>query len=241
VSVLVVSTHLDDAVLSVGGRVDADTIVVTVFAGLPPTDLDVPRWDRLTGATNVHDRQVARLAEDDAALAVVGARPVRLPLLDGQYRDSAADIGRIAEELPPASEDVREIWVPAAIGGHPDHVAARDGALTAYGDAGLPIHLYADVPYSIAYGWPRWVTGRAGSPYVDADAWLADELTAVDLDAARLTPAVHRLDDEALARKKRAIACYATQLPVLDDACGRRLSDDDTLRFEVSWLVASHG
>ena len=32
---------------------------------------------------------------------------------------------------------------------------------TACSDAGIPVDLYADLPYAVVYGWPHWVTGDA--------------------------------------------------------------------------------
>ena len=60
---VVVSPHLDDAVLSCGGRLaDEPAHVITMFAGIPDDVGALPMWDRVTGATSSHHRVVDRLA-----------------------------------------------------------------------------------------------------------------------------------------------------------------------------------
>jgi hypothetical protein len=96
---VVLSPHLDDAVLScwhllAGG----DTTVVTVFAGVP--EPGTCGWsDRLTGASDSAARVRERLGEDTRAPALAGASSGRLDLLDEQYRGNG-DVPAVAEQLP---------------------------------------------------------------------------------------------------------------------------------------------
>jgi LmbE family N-acetylglucosaminyl deacetylase len=128
-----------------------------------------------------------------------------------------------------------EVWVPAGIGCHPDHLAVRDAAM-ATADPAAQIHHYADVPYSVRYGWPPSVTGRPpASPYVDVDFWLAEELADAGLDAAGLVCSVHRLGPEEQRRKVAAMTCYATQIPALDVGDLLASGDPAVLAYELSW------
>src|SRR4051812_4728612 len=78
--VMIVSPHLDDAVFGCGELLGArpGSVVVTVFAGAPPTYETVTEWDALAGFRAGDDVMAARRAEDRDALAVLGARPVWL-------------------------------------------------------------------------------------------------------------------------------------------------------------------
>src|SRR4051794_35229184 len=94
---VVVSPHLDDAVLSCWHVLqDGEATVVTVFAGVPEPGTR-GWWDRLTGSDDSAARMRERLREDDAALGLGGATPLRLDLLDEQYRSNGAAPGIAAE------------------------------------------------------------------------------------------------------------------------------------------------
>src|ERR671926_103609 len=76
--VVVVSPHLDDAVLGCGRLLarHSGATVVTVFAGNPPRYPDPMRvWDVQSGFGPHDDVMEARRKEDRAALAVLDATP----------------------------------------------------------------------------------------------------------------------------------------------------------------------
>jgi LmbE family N-acetylglucosaminyl deacetylase len=237
---VVVSPHLDDAVLSAAMQLmRPGARVVTVFAGLPPAGAVAGSWDRLTGAADARQRVEERWREDDEAMAVLGvADPVRLGFADGQHVGEPAarlDIDAVVQALRPYLTGVQEVWVPAAVGGHSDHVAARDAGVAA-ADPQAVVHHFADVPYSVPYGWPPSVDGSAStSPYLDIDQWLVDELADVGLDATALVRSVHQLDEENQRRKVKAMACYRTQIPALDPWGVLAGGDPAIVGFEVSW------
>lgn len=223
--VVVVSPHLDDAVLSAAAQLmRPGARVVTVFAGVPPEGTPPAEWDVLTGADDAAQRVRERLVEDDRALAALGVEDTtRLGFPDGQHvaddrdRTPQADLVRA---LQPHLAGAAEVWLPAAVGSHPDHVAARDGALLA-APAGAVVHHYADLPYSLVAGWPR--------PGVDA--WAVGCASA----DRPLVRTVHQLDPGARHRKVAAMACYATQLGALE--LERAVDDEDPMvvGIEVSW------
>jgi LmbE family N-acetylglucosaminyl deacetylase len=231
--VVVLSPHLDDAVLSAWSvlRRDVAAIVVNLCAGDPPPGA-VPPWDLLTRATDAAERMRERRAEDRAALGEVGRESVDLPFLDNHYRSGPLDPEAVLAALRDAVPEARELWAPAAIGGHPDHLAARDAALE-LGRGGPPLRLYADLPYAARRGWPEWVTGRRPRHGLDLDAWLRAYLPA----GATYPGDAVRLSRSEARRKLRALRAYRSQWSVFahDDWMRRGA----TTRYEVSFAAPS--
>jgi LmbE family N-acetylglucosaminyl deacetylase len=183
----VLSPHLDDAVLSASATLaDVGSELVTLFAGAPPRGM-LAGYDRYTGAASSTDRLRERLAEDDNALAVLGrdSSTIRLAFPDLQFRSAELDEAALADALRPIISSCDEIWAPTAIGGHPDHQAARSAALS-LASPGAKVMLYADVPYCLLYGWPPLLSGRPPQRYLDIDAWLEQQLVWAGLDLAAL-------------------------------------------------------
>ncbi len=204
---VVVSTHLDDAVLSAYSLLAPGTTVVTVLAGFPPAGT-ITAWDRLTGATDSRDCVAARRVEDSAAIARSGARAVHLDFADEQYVDigvmPAPAPADVAEALRPHVGD-GELYVPAGIG-NTDHVRVRDAVLAAWPDAVL----YADLPYTLRDGWEL----PAGLP--------------------RRAPIDETLEEPVLAAKLAAVRAYATQVSHLVSLFGDFVTADGLGR-ERTW------
>jgi LmbE family N-acetylglucosaminyl deacetylase len=135
---LIVSPHLDDAVLSIGGAIarwaaaGTRVVVATVNTTAPPLG-------ELPPAMRVWGDYGTRRVEDAAACAVLGAearwldrteRAFRRPWLSGwQFfatppaRDGFTALAEIAAALEPLAElDPQTIAVPLGIGNHVDHV-----------------------------------------------------------------------------------------------------------------------
>jgi LmbE family N-acetylglucosaminyl deacetylase len=241
---VVVSPHLDDAVLSAWTFLAGHpgTVVVTCFAGVPTVGTPPSEWDLRTGAADPSARALARRCEDVAALTLLGARPVHLDFQDGAYRPAAADDDvpdRLVTALRPLLAEAGQVLAPAAFGGHPDHLLARHAALAASPPGRT--RLYADLPYAARWGWPSWVRGwaplrrcvrraRRASPARDPDREWARILAGLSALAAD----VHRLTPTERADKQRALACYASQLPSL----GLDGPGSAALAYEVSWSRA---
>ena len=194
-TIVVVSTHLDDAVLSCWSIVagDADVAVVTVFTGAPDDPNLVTDWDRDTGLTS-NERMAARIEENRAALAIAGRVPTDLGFLESQYGARSFDTGVMAECL----RDAELVYLPAGIGVpggrvHGDHVFVRDACLEIRPDA----RLYADQPYCLF------------RPGLELPEGLRDRYS--DADDILLTPPQRE-------RKAEAIAAYHGEVPKLDDA-----------------------
>lgn len=105
---LVLSPHLDDALLSATAFVLTDpSDVWTVFAGRPHPPRTTS-WDEICGFADSDETLTARVAEDTAAFADTPARVRRLDALEGPYverdvrveqlRDVRADIERWLDE-----------------------------------------------------------------------------------------------------------------------------------------------
>jgi LmbE family N-acetylglucosaminyl deacetylase len=240
---LVFSPHLDDAVLSASLRLARPTArLATVFSAAPPDHLGETEWAVLTGASAVGPRHLERLAEDAAAAEVLGCAVAYLDQPEAEYRDNVpADLEAAAEAVARLLPGAAEIWAPAAIGGHPDHRAAREAVLLAVGRLAdpPPVYLYADLPYSVHYGWPSWVARSHGRHWLDPDRWLNRDLRKRGLDPDRLEPLVFELTPEQREHKAAAIDCYRTQLPALGVAEGYGPRRADTLSHEVAWRTAA--
>ena len=239
---LLVSPHLDDAVLSCAAIVErAEAVdVLTVCAGLP----EPPRrgwWDEECGFSSSAESMPARMREDEAAFAGTPHRRRYLTLLELQYVD-----GRSEDEAKAIAAAVQSwlsttpdgtVTLPAGAGcgfrpivrralralgrpchppQHPDHLYVRDAALAALRDSRTQLLLYEEVPYLIG--------GRAdgeASRIAGADGW-------------ELEPIAVPIDRRAKAER---VAAYATQVGPLSPAEGR-LDDPAALPAEEHyWLL----
>ena len=146
---VVVSPHLDDAVLSAWSALSeggAHVAVVTVFAGVPPRDTPLSAWDRHTAAEGAAELVLRRREEDASALGVCEVGHIHLDFLDVVYRSAAVPRAAIVAALRDVVAEADEVWVPGGVGGHPDHLATARAALDAVG-AGT-VRMYADLPYA---------------------------------------------------------------------------------------------
>jgi len=218
---LYLSPHLDDAVLSCGGTIyrqardGARVLVATLFAGSPAnadlTPFTRELWERWGRAD---DPVAARRAEDRAALALLGAEALHLPYLDCVYRQ-APDTG---EALYPTVEHIFAALHPAE-----EHLAAELAAgLCARVPLGPGVALCAPlaaghhVDHQIARRLARGLRDAVASlacyedwPYAGDDETVA---RALEDDAAAWVRRIASIDEEALAVKGDAVACYASQI-----------------------------
>lgn len=236
---LVLSPHLDDAVFSAFHVLGGDAVVSTLCTASPSADTALSNYDRLTRSSDSSGRYGERRAEDLAVAAAGGWRSFHYGLVDLPYRRSDRDLdpGGIARRLLAAVKvgHVSELWIPAGIGGHHDHILTRSVGVELQAILQSPLHLYADLPYATNFGWPGWITGAPDPAYLDIDAawrrWLPPE---VDV---RGDATIHRLDKEAQERKLEACAGYRTQFAVSDSGPSRLLSHPERIPLEVSWRM----
>ncbi|MGE5115735.1 MAG: PIG-L family deacetylase, partial [Betaproteobacteria bacterium] len=148
---VVVSPHLDDAVFGCGALLAArpGSTVVTLFAGAPPAAGSIRTdWDARCGFADAAEAIAARRAEDAAALALLGARPLWLDFLDGQYGDGErvdALAAALRAALGPIGTDC--LLYPLALF-HSDHLRAHEAARAALaGRVGVESLAYEDAIY----------------------------------------------------------------------------------------------
>jgi LmbE family N-acetylglucosaminyl deacetylase len=149
---MVISPHLDDAVLSCGQVLAAHrgSTVVTAFAGRP-ADGRFSVWDESTFLPG-QDPMTIRQEEDRQALRVLGASPIHLAFLDEGYGDSPA-VEEIAQSLA-EQVDLKSpstVLVPLGLM-HADH--ERVGAASRLLITDRP-HIrwivYGDLPYRLEH------------------------------------------------------------------------------------------
>jgi len=129
--VLVISPHLDDAVFGCGELLAAcpGSVVVTVMAGRPPQNAELPPWDARAGFQPGDDVAAARREEDRAALALLAACPLCLDFLDSQYRASPT-VEALAGALEAAILDtgLGQVLLPLGLF-HSDHHLTHAAAI----------------------------------------------------------------------------------------------------------------
>ena len=206
--IVVVSPHLDDAVLSCWSLIDSleQIVVVTVFTGAPPPGFGSD-WDSDTGVDSA-TRMAQRNAENRAALALAGREPVDVGLLECEYPGGGI-VPR--EAIRPFVAEAQTVYVPAGIGlehANEEHAVVRDAVLAVRPDA----RLYADQPYS---------------------QFRADSALPAGLGNG-LAPTPIRLSQEQRLRKIEALRCYAGELPKLERAFTPFLLPE-RLEFELFW------
>ncbi len=146
---LVISPHLDDAVLSCGEvlRANPGANVLTVFGGKPEDDR-LSSFDRWFSREATHP-MILRRQEDHAALARLGSASVHLHFLDSAY-GSPLDTRELVRALTRhlAGRALSTVLMPLGLA-HRDHVAVRDACLEARTlRAGLRWVAYEELPYA---------------------------------------------------------------------------------------------
>jgi hypothetical protein len=237
---LILSPHCDDAVLSCWSVLTSrqQVEVVNIFTGLPlPGQAGV--WEAVSGCADSAERARGRIAEDAAALAHAGRSARNLPLLDVSFRRRRSELGLAALDRALAGQlhSASRVYAPAGIGSHVDHVLTRRYA-QALAHAGMPVELYAELPYCVFHGWPSWVDGCAREPDRDVDAYWRSFLQDVPEMPALDTGEVTRLQEPAIAAKLEALSCYRLSL---NYAVRQLLANPLLGRFEVRWQLSPGG
>lgn len=204
VPLVVISPHLDDAVFSCGNLLAAcpGSVVVTVFAGIPPADMPAPDWDSRAGFDTAAQAMLARRDEDRAALAHLDAKPIWLDLLDAQY-DRRYTPGEIAARLAPAIALHNACAVVAPCGlYHSDHVLVHEACARLWQErdhGGPPWLFYEEAIYRRKPGMLHKLLAR----------WHAAGTVSTPVDLAI---------GEHTTTKARACNAYASQLAMFDSA-----------------------
>lgn len=155
---IVISPHLDDAVLSCGQLLAAHprSTVITVFAGVPPVHLPLTDFDKACGFDSGAQAVSARREEDRRACAVLDATPIWLDLLDAQYREGAEPrsdpVTRLLHGVLDELDLDETLVIPLGIV-HPDHLyVARAARLVGERSLGQVL-TYEELPGRVL--WPE--------------------------------------------------------------------------------------
>lgn len=213
------STHLDDAVFSMGGliceqaRAGIPVEIWTLMCGYPAESNEelspfAQLLHRLWGASSAEEASRIRRAEDEHAAANLGADVRHFDFLDCIYRRGSggewlysevfvppdpADAGipsRVAEAIRSHLRPDDVLVCQLALGSHVDHVLVRQGAEM----LARPLNYYVDVPYVF---------------------YRPEELKQ---KAAGMKESVHLVRETSLERWKDASLEYRSQIPTLREA-----------------------
>jgi LmbE family N-acetylglucosaminyl deacetylase len=185
-SIVVVSPHSDDGVLSLGAsmarwaREGRNVELLTVLALDPGSEAPTEGWDRRAGFATEGEAARARRREDRDACAVLGVTPRWLPFGSVDFErhgDDAAVWGAVSEAIDGAGVVV----VPGSPLSHPDHAWLHE--LLASKVPARALGLYAEQPYTLQ---------ESAAPFAQAPVAARDRLA-----------------------KWRAIRAYRSQLPLL--------------------------
>jgi LmbE family N-acetylglucosaminyl deacetylase len=233
---VIVSPHLDDAILSVGGLIarSSDSVtVVTVFAGDAPQGIKLSSWDALCGFISPATAVSVRRREDQAACDVLGVRSVHLPYPDGPYRLAECDLGELGMLLRDLPKDTR-ILIPAGIGSNPDHIEVREKSLRFLAHHDRTVMLYSDLPYS--GGIWMWADRQ--------DPGFPDQLSLSAIGSLLATsgnqlspPIIIQLTPREWEVKQRAVLKYSSQLAPVASYMPRFTSFPGPLQLELLWEI----
>src|SRR4051812_12509323 len=203
VPLLVISPHLDDGVLGCGEMlaVHPGSVVLSLFAGPGPNPGVCTEWDAACGFTSARHALAVRATEDDAALGLLKALPLRLEFPDDQYREAGERVN--LEELAGAIRAAVNRYQPHTVAipfglFHRDHALAHAAAIRVAREArGCTWLAYEDAFY-------RRIPGL-----------LQQQLGVLARSGWVVTP-VPALEPRKRATKRRAVQCYASQLRGLE-------------------------
>lgn len=226
--VLVISPHLDDAVLGCGDLLATrpGATVVTVCAGTPRRSHPLTEWDAACGFASAQQATAIRRTEDRSALAALSAQAQWLEYLDDQYGGGAPDarwLAAVARDLRRAirADDPEVVLCPLGLFHHDHervHAAAR---LVLAREPHRAWYAYEDALY-------RRIPGLVQQRLVE----LAAHNIVATPDHSVTSPITAR----ARSTKRRAIRCYASQLRGLGTP--GRPGYLDALSPEAYWLLS---
>jgi LmbE family N-acetylglucosaminyl deacetylase len=202
---VVVSPHLDDAVLSLGATIahaaeaGSHVEILTVFACLPTSDAPTDDWDRKSGFATEGEAAQQRRREDKTACAILGVAP-RWFEFGAQPYDRHASMEEVVSAVAAATAGADTVLMPGFPLAHADHAALTNGLLS-HGLSCRSVGLYAEQPYSF---------DRSATP-----AGPIAEMPAARVHSGTLTWQRSGATRKHRALKLRAVKQYVSQLPQL--------------------------
>ena len=149
---VVVSAHLDDAVLALGATISrasrrgARVEVLTVLACDPTSNRPAGKWDRRGGFESEGAAATRRREEDERACTLLGAHPVWLSYGDAVYERGGTD-AEVAAAVLHAVDGADAVVVPGWPLRHPDHAWLAPLLVRELGSI-RRVGLYLEQPYT---------------------------------------------------------------------------------------------
>ena len=222
--ILILSPHLDDAVLSAGGLIhhavgrQCQVVVGNIFTadthieGEPsPLVKELHEWWGL--GSNPYQ---VRRDEDAASLALLGAEVLQGGRLDSIYRtssngESLYPTRKAVFSLPaaddPAWKELQTLlasWIekvrptvvlcPMAVGRHVDHTVTTEAFRQNHSKSDADVYLYEDIPYSAGFFPPNFPDSVAAAR--DRSGWDIREPIDVEVDFEVKFAAILKYDSQ---------------------------------------------
>jgi len=200
--VIVVSPHLDDAIMSLGSTIahaaegGAKVEVLTVFTDVASSDAPASHWDRQCGFLTEGWAASARREEDRKACSIVGAEPRWLNFGSECYERHGSD-EEIWSAVTSVIRGAETVLIPGFPLVHADHAYLSE-LLLRKGLNGQRVGLYVEQPYAFE------MKKAPGSPAVAAalKPIITGSLAWTHMRTAR----IYR------RAKAQAVRCYRSQL-----------------------------
>jgi LmbE family N-acetylglucosaminyl deacetylase len=211
--VVVVSPHLDDAVLSLGAsmraaaRRGAHVDALTVLAGDPESSTPADDSNRRAGFATAGEAARLRREEDRLACRLVDSHPVWLTISDDRNEEPPPD-AELRDRLAEALKGYDAVLLPGFPLAHADHLRIARLALDVIAP-GTPLGLYVEQPYASWALLARNTRSLGGPPRDEGPRALGLDVQP----APRWSRQACRPDD--WLAKLRAMAAYASQMRIL--------------------------
>jgi LmbE family N-acetylglucosaminyl deacetylase len=206
--VLMISPHLDDAVLSCGQLINSrpGTVITTVLAGFPHGPH--AGWSaQTTGLPVAEDANSMRRDEDQRASRALGARTHWIDIPAQEYGPNSSPsewLLSIQQSIATAIATTESsVFLPLGLT-HPDHIVVSDAALLAVLASKVESYVYMEMPY-----------GQARPGRVRRRLRHIGRQFTID----PLAPFVGDVE-----KKADAVNAYASQLETLQKGFGRHFS-----------------
>jgi len=215
-TLIVLSPHFDDAVLSIGGIIaefDGPKYIVSFFSTPTTTTQYLTWWDEKSGFTKSTDARETREQENKNAAHLLGARVINLDYVDNQYEiRSSSDSTSLVEAIKRDIEDIigsmpnAQITIvgPSYFGEtftHPDHLVVSKALVQAVQQAryaNTHFYFYEDLPYTHK---------RFGKEEITLDTLLTAFYSGLCVDTREIFPSA-----EAFDLKLEGIKLYLSQV-----------------------------
>lgn len=230
-TLIVLSPHFDDAVLSVGGIIsefNGPKYIVTFFTTPTATAEYLTRWDELSGFEKSTDARKIRENENVNAANMLGARVINKGYVDNQYeKRSASDNESIRKRITKDIEQIvgstnnANVTVigPSYFGDkitHADHLLVSNAFVQAIKNkcyANADFYFYEDLPYTYL---------RFKDEEITLDRILTDYYGGLRLDKNEIF-----ISEQSFDSKRKEIEAYPSQVKAFH-RLGKEIIEDIT-------------